>query len=215
MENITITAVKQTKQGRFALFCGDEFLFSVDSETYFLKHIREDMVLTPAQLDQLHRQSDTRKAKDKALQYLSLRDYASGELYDKLCQKFDPHSAAAAVAKMQELGLLNDRAFAMHRAKYLMKQRKSRSQILYHLSTKGIDRETAQQVLEELYEQCDENPDVSAALDLLQKSYGRKLREGKRQNVIAALARRGFQMGVIRQALDRYEEENPQQYEEY
>lgn len=207
MEAITITAVKQTKRGRFALFCEDEFLFSVDSETYFLEHLREGMVLSSADLDLLRRKSDTRKAKDKALQYLSLRDYASGELYDKLCLKFDPHSAAAAVAKMQELGLLNDRAFALHRAKYLLNQHKSRSQILYHLAGKGVDRATAQEVLDQLYDEMEEDPELVAACDLLKKSYGRKLREGKRQNVIAALARRGFGMGVIRQALEQYETE--------
>ena len=213
MEPIRITAIRQTKQGRFALFCEEEFLFSLDSETFFLEHIREGQCFTPAELDVLRRKSDTRKAKDKALQYLSLRDYASGELYDKLCQKYDPHSAAAAVAKMQELGLLNDRAFAVHRVRYLMNQRKSRSQILLRLNQKGVDRLTAQEALDEVYAELDTDPDQEAALALLQKSYGRKLAQGKRQNVVAALARRGFSMRTIRAALDQYEEENPPEEE--
>lgn len=214
MDTIAITSIRQTKQGRFALFSGDEFLFSVDSETYFLEHLREGMMLTGAELEILRSKSDTRKAKDKALQYLSLRDYASGELYDKLCLKFDPHSAAAAVAKMQELGLLNDQAFALHRAKYLLKQHKSRNQILYHLAGKGVDRITAQAVLDRLCEEMDEDPELQAAYELLKKSYGRKLQQGKRQNVIAALARRGFGMGVIRKALAQYEMEYPTSQEE-
>lgn len=206
---VTITSIRQTKKGRFALFCDEEFLFSLDSETFFCEHIEEGDVLDTADLELLRQKSDTRKAKDKALQFLSLRDYAAGELYDKLCLKFDPHSAAAAVAKMQELGLLNDRAFAMHRAKYLMAQRKSRSQILSHLNDKGVDRQTAQEVLEELYADSEENPDLQAAYSLLEKSYGRKLAQGKRQNVAAALARRGFNMGVIREAIERYQEAYP------
>lgn len=213
MEEIKITAVRQTKKGRFALFCEDEFLFSLDSETFFTQHIQEGTVFTAADLALLRQKSDTRKAKDKALEYLSLRDYASKELYDKLCLKFDPHSAAQAVAKMQELGLLNDRGFALHRARYLMNQRKSRSQILYHLAQKGVDRQTASEVLDEISAQAQEDPDLRAACKLLEKSYKRKLQQGKRQNVIAALARRGFSMGCIRAALEWYEQEYPPEEE--
>lgn len=45
-----------------------------------------------------------------------------GELYQKLCRSFDPHSAAAAVAKMQELNLLDDAGFARRRAAELLAQ---------------------------------------------------------------------------------------------
>ena len=54
------------------------------------------------QIHDLQTKSDTRKAVDKAMDLLALRDHAAGELYQKLCRSFDPHSAAAAVAKMQE-----------------------------------------------------------------------------------------------------------------
>lgn len=218
METLRITRVSQTKRGRFALFSEDEFLFSVDSETFFAEHIQEGMELTAVQLEQLRAQSDTRKAKDKALQYLSLRDYASGELYDKLCLKFDPHSAAAAVAKMAELGLLNDEAFARHRAKYLLGQNKSRSQIARHLAEKGVDRETASAVLDELYEAAAQQdgppPEVAAALRVLEKGYSRKLALGQRENVLAALARRGFSISNARAAIELWQQQNLSQQED-
>lgn len=86
--------------------------FPIDGETMVKNHVREGAALDAASLEALKEQSDTRKAKDKALGYLSLRDHASGELYDKLCRKFDARSAAAAVAEMQRLGLINDENFA-------------------------------------------------------------------------------------------------------
>ena len=50
-----------------------------------------------------------RRALDKAMEYLSLRDHSSGELYDKVRKKLeDDHAAAAAVARCVELGLIND-----------------------------------------------------------------------------------------------------------
>ena len=127
---MTISRIAKTKQGRFSLFDENgDFLFSIDGETMVKNHVREGAALDAASLEALKEQSDTRKAKDKALGYLSLRDHASGELYDKLCRKFDARSAAAAVAEMQRLGLINDENFARHRAKYLADQNRSPREI--------------------------------------------------------------------------------------
>lgn len=198
-----ITAVKETKRGRLALFVDGEFAFSLDPETFADADLHEEDEIESFRLEELRRQSDTRKAVDRALDILALRDHAAGELYQKLCRKFDPHSAAAAVAKAEELGLLNDADFARRRAAELMRKRKSRREVEQDLAAKGIDRDTAAQVLEELYAPED-GPDleVAAACALVQRQYARKLAEGKRPQVMAALARRGFSYAVIRTALE-------------
>ena len=185
---MTISRIAKTKQGRFSLFDENgDFLFSIDGETMVKNHVREGAALDAASLEALKEQSDTRKAKDKALGYLSLRDHASGELYDKLCRKFDARSAAAAVAEMQRLGLINDENFARHRAKYLADQNRSPREIRRRLTA-----------LAELA------PDeTQACRALIEKNYGRRLREGGRDKVIAALARRGFSYGAIRAALEQ------------
>ncbi len=198
-----ITAVKETKRGRLALFVDGEFAFSLDPETFADADLHEEDEIESFRLEELRRQSDTRKAVDRALDILALRDHAAGELYQKLCRKFDPHSAAAAVAKAEELGLLNDADFARRRAAELMRKRKSRREVEQDLAAKGIDRDTAAQVLEELYAPEDgPDPEVAAACALVQRQYARKLAEGKRPQVMAALARRGFSYAVIRTALE-------------
>src|SRR5699024_7614961 len=109
-----------------------------------------DDALETWQAEDLRAKSDTRRALDKAMELLALRDHAAGELYQKLCRKFDPHSAAAAVAKAGELGLLNDENFARRRAAELLRKRKSRREILQDLAAKGIDRDTAAAAVEAL-----------------------------------------------------------------
>lgn len=215
MNEIRIDRIEQTKQGRMALFCGEEFLFSVDMETYFAENISTGDVLTVQQLEELRQRTELRKAKDKALQYLSLRDYASGELYDKLRLKFEDEVSAGAVAAMMELGLINDEAFARHRAKYLIAHNKSRSQVRRHLAEKGVDRLTIEQVVEELYQQQEDGPDpeVGTALRLIGKSYASKLRAGKRENVLAALNRRGFSLAVAREAVELWQRENLEEWD--
>ena len=155
-------------------------------------------------MEQLRKQSDTRRALDKAMDYLSLRDHAAGELYQKLCRKFDAHSAAWAVARAGELGLLNDEGFARRRAAELLRKRKSRREILQDLAAKGIDRDTAARAVEDLYDtdETGEDPELTTARALVARQYAAKLAAGKRDQVAAALARRGFSHGVIRTVLD-------------
>lgn len=198
-----LTQIKETKKGRLALFLDGEFVFSLDEETFARTNLHEGDDLESWQVEDLRKQSDTRRALDKAMDYLSLRDHASGELYQKLCRKFDAPSAAYAVARAGELGLLDDAGFARRRAAELLRKRKSRREILTDLATKGIDRDTAAEAVEALYE-CEEegeDPELATARALVQRHYAAKLAAGKRDQVAAALARRGFSHAIIREAL--------------
>ncbi len=111
-----LTQIKETKKGRLALFLDGEFAFSLDEDTFAAAALHQDDELEDWQIEELRKKSETRRALDKAMDYLSLRDHAAGELYQKLCRKFDAHSAAYAVARAGELGLLNDVSFARRRA---------------------------------------------------------------------------------------------------
>ena len=198
----TITQIKETKKGRLALFLDGEFAFSLDEDTFAAAALHEEDEVEEWRLEELRKQSDTRKALDKAMDLLSLRDHAAGELYQKLCRKFDGPSAAYAVAKAQELGLLDDAQFARRRAAELLRKRKSRRAILDDLTAKGIDRDTAAGAVETLYAGEEQDPELTAAVQLVQRHYAAKLAAGRRDQVAAALARRGFSHAVIRQALE-------------
>lgn len=199
-----LTQIKETKKGRLALFLDGEFAFSLDEATFADANLHEDDELAPWRVEELRKQSDTRKALDKAMDILALRDHAAGELYQKLCRKFDPPSAAWAVARAQELGLLNDESFARRRAAELYRKRKSRREILNDLAAKDVDREVAARVVEALYAADEDAPDpeLENARALVARQYARKLAEGKRDQVAAALARRGYSHAIIRQALE-------------
>ena len=190
-----LTQIKETKKGRMALFFDGEFAFSLDADTFAKADLHEKDLLEEWQIEDLRKQSDTRRALDKAMDYLSLRDHAAGELYQKLCRKFDEHSAAYAVARAGELGLLNDADFAHRRAAELLRKRKSRREILLDLTAKGIDRDTAAEADD------GEDPELANARALVERHYAATLAAGKRDQVAAALARRGFSHSVIRAAL--------------
>ena len=197
-----LTRITETKRGRYALFLDDEFAFSLDEDTFAAAGLHAGDELTEPAVAELRRKSDARRALDKAMDLLALRDHAAGELYAKLCRRFDPHTAAAAVARVGELGLLNDAGFARRRAAELLRKRKSRREILQDLAAKGIDRETAADALAALMPaDGEEDPDLASARALVERQYARKLADGKTQQVMAALARRGFSHAVIRAAV--------------
>ena len=206
-DGVTLSDIRPTRRGRMALFfqdaAGEErFLFSVDEETCALQHLRPGTGLSGTQLEAVRSQSDLRRAKDRALQLISMRDHASGELYRKLSEKFDEPTVAAAVAEMHRLGLLDDAAFAVRRAAYLTQKGKSRRETDRLLAGLGICREDREAALEQL-------PDAEedTLRRLVEKQYKSKLAAGKRDTVAAALARRGYGGSLIRRVLAEYEEE--------
>lgn len=205
---VRIDHISQTKKGRIALFAEEGFLFSVDSETFVKYNIGAGIELTDAEMDELLAASDLRRCKDKALLFLSLRAYGSCELYEKLCRDFDPETAAAAVAQMQGLGLLDDAAFAVRRAEYLQKQKKSKKEIAQKLCQLGLDREDIDAALDALPEEGD----AEALRRLIEGPYAAKLEAGQTEKVKAALLRRGFSYGQIERALKDADAADPAEY---
>lgn len=205
-----LTQIKETKKGRLALFLDGEFAFSLDEDTFAAANLHQGDILDDLTIEELRAKGDSRRALDKAMDLLSLRDHAAGELYQKLCRKFDAPTAAWAVARTGELGLLNDENVARRRAAELYRKHKSRREILQDLYVKGIDRDAAAAAVEALYdelaqgedEQASESPELAAARALLRRHYAAKLAAGKRDQVAAALARRGYPHSVIKAALE-------------
>lgn len=200
-----ITRMNRTKQGRWALFCVDGFLFSLDEETLVRAGVGPGSLLSDADLAALRGQSDLRRAKDKALRLLAVRAHGTSELLGKLARTFDGDTAAAAVDEMARLGLLDDAAFAAARAEYMVNAgRKTLFQARQSLRVLGIAPADIEAALAPLVQ---EEGEAAAAEDLLRRKYLPRLARGEVQNVKAALARRGFSPRDIAAAVEAVAEE--------
>ena len=62
-----LTQIKETKKGRMALFFDGEFAFSLDADTFAKADLHEEDLLEEWQIEDLRKQSDTRRALDKAM----------------------------------------------------------------------------------------------------------------------------------------------------
>lgn len=196
----TINDIKITKKGRYALFCNDEFLFSVDEETLLKHHIKIDSQFTSAEIDSIRKDSDYFKAREKALTYLDLRDHSEGELFNKLCRNFDEMTSAEVISKLKETGIINDSGFAQKYFAELIRKGNSRRQIAYKMSEKGISHE----ITEQLIDSCSVD-DKDVIREIIDRRFTAKVTdEAGRKKVISHLINKGFGYGDIRTVIAEF-----------
>ena len=154
--------------------------------------------------------ADPAKARARALDALASREMSSAQLYERLCYGFTEQAAAAAVAEMVELDYVNDDRYAEARAHSLLAARKSRRAAAQNLRQKGLSAPQIERALDTVYaaDETGEDPELEAAAALVEGRYRGKLAAGRKDLVVAALARRGFAYPIIKEAIKRVEEEN-------
>ena len=153
--------------------------------------------------------TDAAKARTRAMELLAGQELSSGLLYERLGRKFTQPTAAAAVAEMVERQYVDDERYARTRAHGLLVARKSRRAAAQNLRQKGLDAQQISAALEEVYapDEAGGDPELEAAAALVRSRYMKKLADGRRDLVTAALMRRGFAYSVIKEAIKRAEEE--------
>jgi regulatory protein len=205
---LVITALQESgrRPGRYAVAVDGEALATVSVEAISALRLHVGRTLTAGELERLREEGEVVAAYDRALDLLAFRPRAAAELRRRLVQKgIVAARAEAAVGRLVEQGLVDDRAFALAvtRSKALGGGA-SRRRIGQELARRGVDRETADAAVEEVWR--DEEVDQSETVErLARKRLGalRGLEAGaQRRRLYAFLARRGYDADEIRRALD-------------
>lgn len=195
---MTITDIQKTKKGRFSIFADGEFLFSIHADIFASSPISIGRNMEPDELESYRTASESRITRERALRLLSARSYTKKGLYDKLRVYADEESAAAAVERMAELGLVNDADYARRYAADCMNLKGySLSRTALALREKGISREIIEDTLSEL----DFDPELAIA-EIITKKYARYLDDDKGiAKTTNALLRLGYRHGDIRRVM--------------
>ncbi|MEO8192507.1 MAG: regulatory protein RecX [Gemmatimonadales bacterium] len=148
-----------------------------------------------------------RSAHDYALTLLSARAYTRRDLRRKLAQKeFDPADIDAVMERLEASGLLNDERYAAEYARQkLVSGGMSVRRVELDLARKGIARDVARAAAASVVEE--EHLDAKASVERAARkkllSLGDLDHQVKRRRLFAYLARRGFELDDIKQAVDR------------
>ncbi len=199
-----ITALEPRRKSLSALFIDGEFAMNIDTETMLKSGFKLGRELTDEQLHELIQSSESRRASEKALYLLEHRSHSQKELADKISRVTTREAAEQAAQHMVDIGLVNDEEYARSLAANLLVSKGfSASRTQQELLQKGIDKELAQQIIEEIA------PDpVEKITALIHKKYIRTLNDEKgRRRSIAALQRLGFRWDDIRTALNQLNNE--------
>ena len=176
----------------------------LDSDFAAQNAIKAGDNVTEQKIDEWLRESDYVRAKSRALWFLDRADHSEKTLYEKLTRAdISPEACARAIARLKELGLLDDVRYANRLAERLVEANVSKREAYVKMLAKGLPRDIVNAALEDI--ETDEAAQIGA---LISKKYRTKLENPENiPKVYAALVRKGFSYSAVREALKRYSEE--------
>lgn len=210
---MTITQLQETKKGRFSVFADGNFLFSVHRDTFLTcQELAVGRQVTAEALEEIRLADEELSCKEKALTLLEYSSQSAGRLAEKLLRFYPRETVDRTVARLIELGLLDDLDYGRRLAADLINLRgHSLGRVRQELYKRRLDRETIDRVMEEIGDLDQIGPIVA----LVEKKYLKKLRDDRGwEKVAAALLRRGYQYDEIRDALAQVAEAHPETDEE-
>lgn len=203
----TVSISKITPAGgnyRMMLSNRDEPLV-VSASLYHRHRLKEGIVLTAAQLDQLMAEVETEACKREVNRLLALREHSSGEIKVKLARKQFPRDLADKIVRRYvKNGLLDDARFAADLARRTLDRKPAgRPYLVAFLRRKQIGRELAGQAVDNLLAEKDETALALAALERKWPRPGEFDVETLRTKAYNYLSRRGFGYAAAKAAVDR------------
>ena len=144
-----LTAAEPRRKGLVQLYLDGQPGPKIDEEVFVLSRLKAGAELTQEELEALVERSDARRAREKALYLLEHRSHSKRELTEKIARTAASRQAAQAAADhLEEIGLLDDRAYAESYARELVvRKRYGLRRVRQELSRKGISPEIQEEVL--------------------------------------------------------------------
>ncbi len=134
---------------------------------------------------------------------LARRPYAVAELRRALERRFGADPAIpGAIARLRELGYLDDRKFAEHYASSLARNRAfGKFRVRRELKSKLVNYKFIEPALEQAYEETDERRLLEQALAKKIRSLRRPVTRARIASLCRSLLRQGFRSGDIMNAV--------------
>ena len=209
--SMIITKLERQKKNpsRISLHIDNKYAIGVHKEVLLKSGLRVGDRLTDSTLNDLRKSEELHLARESALRLLSYRARSKKEVRDRLKRKgISPGVVAEVIDAFQRSGLLDDLEFAKAFAHdQLMRKPMGEALLKQQLSKKGINKETIEQVLLEVYQGDTED---AYAFELASKRIKRsrssflKLDPVKQKKRLwDYLARRGFDWVTVRKVVER------------
>ncbi|MGI1669346.1 MAG: recombination regulator RecX [Neptuniibacter sp.] len=142
---------------------------------------------------------------NKAIQYLSRREYSRMELFAKL-GKQSPEAVDSVLDSLEKEGYLSDRRFTESFIRMRAAQGHGLNRVRFDLKKKGVDTGLISEVLDEL-----EMDWYELATDVYRRKYSQPLDKSdykERSKRMRFMSQRGFSMDEIQYSLENSEQQD-------
>ncbi len=204
-----IKAIKKDKLHLTKITFADLSEVLIDNEVVYEKTLRVGADLSAEYIDDLVFESNYRRAKARALWYLDRQDHTEKALYQKLLRGgFPERESAKVIARLKEVGLLDDNRYTQNYCERLLESNISKREALQKMLQKGVPYDLAKSVLQNT--ETDESAQIK---NIIEKKYRNKLsQENGWQKVYGALIRKGFSYENVKRALKEFIENYEEDY---
>lgn len=194
-----ITKIEQQKnKARVNIFVDDAFFCGLNKETAIIFKFKVGQEVNEDQLTQAIFESETKKAFEKASDYLATRMHSEKELFDKLIKKgYTKDVAGRAIEKLEEYHYVDDELFAKQ---FIEQNRKLSKKMLENkLLAKGVNCDIIKEQLQGIYDE----DELSLCISQVQKYIKSKdmTKENSKEKLVASLLRKGFPFEIIKKAM--------------
>jgi regulatory protein len=193
-----ITKLERQKRHpkRLSIFLDGEFAFGADEEVVAQLGLSVDRRVEPETIRRAVEKEEEHKVLEKALRYLSFRNRSIKELRTFLLGKgYDPEVISRTLTRLEEVGLVDDRAFAKAWAEVRVKSKGMGERLLEReLRQKGIKKEAIREAVEGLGDE--EERALSLALARVERLKGLDKETAKRR-LAGFLQRKGYSGEVV------------------
>lgn len=176
----------------------DERTLLIDKQVLIESGLKVDDSLSEADADEILKKSDFTRAKNKALWFLSRREYSKKELFDKLKREFEIEIVEQVITLLCNSSLIDDQRFAENYTYQLFELKGlSKRAVMLELMKKGVDKQLAQQ---NAYKSDDD--EVDAIINIINIRYSNCFDDEKsKRRMFNALVRKGYNYDDIKSAI--------------
>jgi regulatory protein len=189
-------------RGRARVFVDDEFWAELDSHVAAECGLEEGTVFSDEELAEVRVAGEKPLAMSRALNVLGYRARAKGELREKLLRAgYAEETVGEVVARLEELGYLDDEEFARERARSRARKYGPR-RVFEDLRRTGVDEWVARRTIEEEFAGRSE---YQTALETARRRYNTGEEPGAQaRRVYGFLMRRGYSPAVCAEVARAY-----------
>lgn len=202
---ITIESIQKSEKSnkKLLVLFNDGSKLSVSPSSIADFNLYSGRDLTYSEYTQLKSDIDYSASKTRALRILGNRSLSTGELKKRLINKGDDENIAEqTVTWLNEIGILDDKQYALSIVKHYSTNGYGMSRIKDELYKRGIPREIWDEVLSEL----DESDADDATESYLRKKLKGSSDDSDIRRAANALIRRGFSYDQVNIAVNKYKE---------